>query len=74
MKINYTYKERHDLYTRMLDMTDDDVAYVMGIIKMNGDNYSRNCNGIFFDIRIMSDRTLEQLIRYFIKPRHSLYE
>jgi len=65
MEIKYTYKDRHDLYLRMIDLTDDDVAYVMGIIKMNGDNYSRNSNGCFFDLRMISDRTLEQLIRYF---------
>jgi hypothetical protein len=26
MKINYTYKDRHDLYTMMTDMTDDGAA------------------------------------------------
>ena len=55
----------------MIDMTDDDMVYVMGIIRANGDNYSENSNGCFFDLRMVSDRTLEQLIAYFNIRCHS---
>ena len=70
----YTYKDRHDLYQLMTDLTEEDTRYVFHVLKKNDEEFSENSNGIFFDMNRVSDRTMCDLVMYFRHLRASLYD
>jgi len=70
----YTYKDKHDLYQLMTNLTEEDARYVFSVIKKRDEEYSENMNGLFIDLNRMSDNTLCELIMYFKHLRRSLYD
>ena len=61
----YTYQEKHWLYQQMKEQTADDMYYIYRLIKKNGEAHSVNSNGVFFDLREVSDETLRELMVYY---------
>lgn len=49
----------------MKTMTQEDVQYILHIIRKNGDDYTVNSNGVFFDMERLSDESIRELIVYY---------
>ena len=45
--------------------TDDDTYYIYRLIKKNGEDYTVNSNGVFFDLDRLSNDTIRELNMYY---------
>lgn len=61
----YTYQEKLWLYEQMKHQTDDDTYYIYRLIKKNGEDYTVNSNGVFFDLDRLSNDTIRELNMYY---------
>jgi hypothetical protein len=65
MESIYTFKERRWLYQQTKTVTQKDIQYILHIIRKNGDDYTVNSNGVFFDMERLSDESIRELMVYF---------
>lgn len=70
----YTYQEKLWLYEQLLKQTEDDTYYVYRVIKKNGEDYTVNSNGVFFDLDRLSDDTIRELNMYYKRLRPLIEE
>jgi len=61
----YTYREKLWLYEQMKYQTEDDTFYIYRLLKKNGEDYTVNSNGVFFDMNRLSDDTIRELNMYY---------
>lgn len=61
----YTNQEKFRLYQMMKEQTKEDTYYIYRVLIKNGENYSVNSNGVFFDLEAVSDKTLQDLAMYY---------
>lgn len=69
MESIYTFKERRWLYQQTKTLTQDDIQYILHIIRKNGDDYTVNSNGVFFDMERLSDESIRELMVYYKLPK-----
>jgi hypothetical protein len=56
------YTERLKLYNLLnIKMTKELAEIIFIILKKNKDNCSENSNGIFFDLRVISSKSIEEI-------------
>lgn len=65
MESSYTFKERRWLYQQTKTLTQDDIQYILHIIRKNGEDYTVNSNGVFFDMERLSDESIRELFVYY---------
>jgi len=65
MESIYTFKERRWLYHQTKTLTPDDIQHILHIIRKNGDDYTVNSNGVFFDMERLSDESIRELMVYY---------
>jgi hypothetical protein len=65
MESIYTFKERRWLYQQTKTLTQDDIQYILHIIRKNGDDYTVNSNGVFFDMERLCDESIRELMVYY---------
>jgi len=46
-------------------LTQEDVQYILHIIRKNGDDYTVNSNGVFFDMERLCDESIRELMVYY---------
>lgn len=61
----FSFGERHWLFKQMEVMTVEDARYIMRLIKKNGDDFTENSNGCFFDLERLCDETIRELMVYY---------
>ena len=65
MESIYTFKDRRWLYQQTKTLTQEDIQYILHIIRKNGDDYTVNSNGVFFDMERLSDESIRELLVYY---------
>lgn len=58
-----TYPERSILYNLLHNLSDTDAKSILEIIKENGEEWSENRNGVFFDLGRVSEKTVRLLLK-----------
>ncbi len=59
-----SYEQRKKLAEELKVLSKDQYEEVYRIIKRAGAPYSENSNGIFFDLNVVADEVVEQLIHF----------
>lgn len=65
MDSNYTFQQRRWLYQQTKTLTPDDIEYILHIIRKNGESYTVNSNGVFFDMERLGDEAVRELMVYY---------
>lgn len=59
-----TYEARKTFTDSLGTLTKTEYENIYRILKNSGENYSENCNGIFFDVAGLKDDTFNKLNEY----------
>lgn len=70
-----TYDQRKQMFESMKVLVKPEQEEVFRILRKMKEQYTENSNGIFFDLTLLSDSTIQQIQEYIdfcLKTRHEM--
>lgn len=60
----FSFETKKNMFNRINKFTSTEMMYIFQIIVSEGETYTRNKNGIFFDLNNLNDKTLNRIKEY----------
>ena len=73
--IKMTYDQRKQMFESMKVLVKPEQEEIFRILRKMKEQYTENSNGIFFDLSVLSDSTIQQIQEYIdfcLKTRHEM--